>query len=118
MFLADHGLRLNEAVAQARAIYEKQPGNIRAADALSWALSKTGRHEEALGYSREATRLGSADPLLLFRAGMINFASGNRAAARDMLSRALDANPRFSVLHADEAESALAELNATVERGR
>jgi tetratricopeptide (TPR) repeat protein len=118
LFLADHDLRLDEAVAQARAIYEKQPGSVRAADVLSWALYKTGRYDEALVYSREAVRLGTKDPLLLFHAGVINFGAGNYDAARDLLERAVDTNPRFSVLHAEEAAVILADLNVAVRDGR
>ena len=118
LFLADHDLRPDEAVAQARVIYDKQPGSIRAADVLSWALYRTGQNNEAAVYSREALRLGTQDPLLLFHAGMIDRALGNNDTALDYLSRAVDANPRFSVLYADEAADALAELNAAVRRGQ
>jgi tetratricopeptide (TPR) repeat protein len=117
IFLADHpsgGGRLEDALYQAQAGYAARPASIAAADALAWALYKAGRLEEALVYSKEAVRLGTADPLLLFHAGMINFEAGNHDVARDYLSRAVDANPRFSVLYADEAAGALADLNASV----
>jgi len=118
LFLADHDLRLDEALAQAQTAYQVQPGSIRAADALSWALYKAGRYDEAGVYSRAALRLATQDPLLLFHAGMISHESGDEVDARGYLSRALDANPRFSVLHADEAVGVLAELNASVRDGR
>jgi tetratricopeptide (TPR) repeat protein len=118
LFLADHDLRLDEALAQAQTAYHAQPGSIRAADGLSWALYKAGRYDEAAVYSRAALRLGTQDPLLLFHAGMISHESGDDDDARGYLSRALGANPRFSVLHADEAASLLAELNASVRVGR
>ena len=114
LFLADHGLRLDEALAQAQAIYARQPGSVRAADALSWALYKTGNYDEAAAYSKDALRLGTEDPLLLFHAGIISHESGDQEAAREHLSRLMDQNPRFSVLHADEAASVLEELNAAV----
>jgi len=94
-------------VTQAREVYLKQPGNVRAADVLSWALYKSGQYEEAMGYSQEALRLGTRDALMLFHAGMINDKLGNGAAAREYLSRALEINPGFSVLYADQAARSL-----------
>ena len=118
LFLADHDLRLEDALNRAQAAYAARPASIAAADALAWALYKAGRHQEALVYSKEAVRLGTRDPLLLFRAGMINYRAGDPDLAHDYLSRAVDANPRFSILFADEAANVLAELNATVRVGR
>jgi tetratricopeptide (TPR) repeat protein len=117
LFLADHPSaegRLEDGLDQAQAAYAARPASIAAADALAWALHRTGRDGEALVYSRKAVRLGTKDPLLLFHAGMINYQAGNRDDARDYLSRAVEANPRFSVLYAAEAASVLAELNAAV----
>jgi tetratricopeptide (TPR) repeat protein len=118
LFLTDHDLRPNESLAQARAIYALQPGSVRAADALSWALSKAGLYDEATVYSREALRLGTKDPLLLFHAGMISHRAGDHEAAREHLSLLIDRNPRFSVLHAGETAGVLAELNAAVRERR
>jgi len=114
LFLADHDLRLDEAVAEARSVYEARPGSVRAADVLSWALYKAGAYDEALVYTKEAVRLGTQDPALLFHAGMINYRAGNRETARDNLSRALEINPRFSVLYSEEAASTLEKLQSAV----
>ena len=118
LFLADHDLSLDEALAQAHAAYEAQPGSIRTADVLSWALYKSAHYDEAAVHSKEALGLGTQDPLLLFHAGMISHELGDDDEAREYLSRALDANPRFSVLYADEAAGVLAELNKSVRNGR
>jgi tetratricopeptide (TPR) repeat protein len=121
LFLADHPSgegRLDEPLAQAETAYQARPGSIRAADALSWVLYKAGRYEEAAVYSKEALRLGTQDPLLLFHAGMISHQSGDDDGARVYLSNAMKLNPRFSVLHADEAAAVLAELNSSVRAGR
>ncbi|TMG09358.1 MAG: hypothetical protein E6I02_01530, partial [Chloroflexi bacterium] len=107
LFFADHDLKLDDAVTQARDVYLRQPGNIRAADVLSWALYKSRQYEEAMAYSQEALRLGTRDALMLFHAGMINDKLGNRGAAREYLSRALEINPGFSVLYADQAARSL-----------
>jgi len=51
--------------------------------------------------------LGTRDALMLFHAGMINDKLGNRGAAREYVSRALEINPGFSVLYADQAARSL-----------
>ena len=115
LYLADHGLRPAEAVRQARAAYTARP-SIDAADTLAWALYRDGRAEEARIYTVEALRLGTADAVLLFHAGLIREATGDAAGAREALTRALALNPRFSALHADTAAAALARLEATAGR--
>ena len=116
-YLADHDLRLDEALQRARAAYAARPG-IDAADTLAWALYKNGRYPEALRYSDEALRLGSANPAFLYHAGLIREAAGELDGARAALGRALDLNPRFSVLHAGLAAAALERLEATAAGGR
>ncbi|TMB71158.1 MAG: tetratricopeptide repeat protein [Chloroflexi bacterium] len=111
LFFADHDLRLDDAVSQARAVYEQRSGSVPVADVLAWALYKDGRYDEGLGYSQEALRLGTRDSLLLFHAGMIEFRLGNHDKAREYLGAALQINPRFSVLYADEAAATLDDLD-------
>ncbi len=115
LFFADHDWRLDGAVRQAHAAYEQRP-SIHAADALAWALYKSGRYEEAQTYSQEALRLGTRDPLLLFHAGMIRYRLGDYGPARRFLEQALRTNPRFSVLYAGEAAETLEQLQSLVGR--
>jgi tetratricopeptide (TPR) repeat protein len=114
LFLADHDMRLEEAVDQAFTAYETHPNNIYTADALSWALHKAKRDEEALTYSEQAVRLGTQDPLLLFHAGMINFRAGKHETARGYLQLVMDTNPKFSPLYTSQAAATLEELNNLV----
>jgi len=115
IFLADRGERLDDAVAQATAVFGAQPGSIRAADALAWALHKSGRSAEALDYARQSLRLGTRDNLILFHAAMIERTTGDPARARVMLQQIADANPMFSLVYAHEAADALAELTYLAE---
>lgn len=107
-FLADHG-SATEAVKKARDGYASRP-SVHGADTLAWALYRNGEIVEAQRYAREALRIGSRDALVLFHAGMIEKAAGNTEEARALLQQVVNVNPRFSVLHAGEAEAALAEL--------
>jgi hypothetical protein len=83
---------------------------VTSADAYSWALYRAGRIEAAARFSVEAMRLGSADPLFLYHAGMIARANGDLLRARTLLTRLLERNPRFSPLYAPRAARALRSL--------
>ncbi len=115
LFFADHDLDIGEAVRQARAAYADRP-SVQAADVLAWALYKSGQYEEARAYSQEALRLGTQDALMLFHAGMIYDRLGEYEEARNHLERAVEMNPRFSVLYADTAADTLQELQSVVRR--
>jgi len=53
-------------------------------------------------------RLNTKDAVLLYHAGMIENALGNRSDAKKLLKRALDLNPAFDLLQAEIARKALA----------
>ena len=112
LFEVDHGRNLDNAVKQAEAGYKRHP-SIRAADVLAWTLFKMGNVSEAAHYSTESLRLGTKDALLLFHAGMIQSALGNRDAAIGYLQAALTINPHFSLLYANQAQAELTHLQAT-----
>jgi Tfp pilus assembly protein PilF len=56
--------------------------------------------------------LGTRDARLYYHAGMIALQLDNEAQAREYLEQALEINPHFSVLYADEARTTLEELQA------
>lgn len=108
LFEADHGDR-NRAVDLARRAWKAAP-SVRSADAVGWALTRSGRSSDGLAWARRALRLGSRDPLILTRAGLSARAAGRQREARRYLRRALRANPRFSVVWAPRARTALRSL--------
>jgi tetratricopeptide (TPR) repeat protein len=105
---ADHG-DPDAALRYASAAYEATP-TIRAADAMAWALHRLGRDKEARTRSKEALRLGSVDPIVLYHAGAIEAALGDSAAARRHLELALRTDPGFSAIAVAEARRLLAGL--------
>ncbi|HLO28034.1 MAG TPA: tetratricopeptide repeat protein [Anaerolineales bacterium] len=109
LFNADHDQGLNTTLALARTAYANRP-SIYGADVLAWTLYKTGNYTEAKKYSEEALALGTKDALKLFHAGMIALKLGDKAQARGYLERALEINPHFSILYADEASRTLQTL--------
>lgn len=107
MFWADHDTRLDEALEVA--LRERAARrDIYTADLLAWCLYRKGRYAEAKASMGEALRLGTRDPRLLFHAGMIAVATGDRAGGAKYLRQALAINPSFDVLQADAARRALA----------
>jgi tetratricopeptide (TPR) repeat protein len=110
-FEADHG-DAEAAVERLEAEWQRQPG-IAVADALGWALYRTGDHEEALRFAAIATdgeHGGVRSAPHLFHLGMIERALDQEGAARRHLREALMINPYFSPLRAPEARRALADL--------
>jgi tetratricopeptide (TPR) repeat protein len=105
LFEADHGDR-GRAVDLARRAWRTAP-SVRSADAVGWALTRSGRPGDGLAWARRALKLGSRDPLILTRAGLSARAAGQDREARRYLRRALQANPRFSVVWAPRAHEAL-----------
>ena len=68
LFEADHGSP-RRALDLARRAWAAAP-SVRSADALGWALTRSGRPAAGLAYARKALRLGSRDPLFLSHARM------------------------------------------------
>lgn len=106
LFRADHGLRVDLAMAAAREEWRRRQ-SIQVADVLSWTLYAGGRYQEALRYADRALRLGTENAVFFYHRGMIERALGRDHAARRDLARALDINPNFSILWSAEAKRAL-----------
>jgi tetratricopeptide (TPR) repeat protein len=108
VFEASHGSRVR-GVQLARRAWAAAP-SVRSADALGWALTRAGRPAEGLRYARKALRLGSRDPLFLYRAAVAARAAGSDGLAQAWLRRALADNPRFSPLYGPRAARMLEAL--------
>ncbi|MFG2802802.1 tetratricopeptide repeat protein [Streptomyces pseudovenezuelae] len=116
---ADHG-DPSSAVRRLRAEWLRQPG-IAVADALGWALHRSGQDREALRYARIATDQvhggGVRSALYAYHLGMIEWASEQSAPARRHLQEALRINPWFSPTRVREAREALAALGDVPDTG-
>ncbi|HEY6058690.1 MAG TPA: tetratricopeptide repeat protein, partial [Candidatus Limnocylindrales bacterium] len=108
LFEADHGDPV-VALELARDAYRERP-TIKASDALAWALYRNGRLGEARDRLGESLRLGTRDPVLLYHAGMIEAAAGDRKHARAHLQAALDLDAGFSATGAAAARRTLLAL--------
>ena len=105
----DHDMNLAEALRIAENEYERQK-DIYTADTLAWSLYKSGRFEEAKKLSDRALSLNTRDARLYYRAGMITLALGNRAAARNLLNKAIRLNPEFDLRQSEAARTELLQL--------
>lgn len=108
---ADHG-DPRTALSAARAEWDRRH-SVHTADALAWALHRSGRSEEALPHARRATATGYRNAAFLYHRGMIEHATGHDGDARRSLTAALELNPGFSPLGARAARAALKDLEAT-----
>ncbi|MEU3609337.1 tetratricopeptide repeat protein [Streptomyces sp. NPDC035033] len=106
---ADHGAPA-AAVARLRAAWAKGHRSPAVADALGWALYRSGKAEEALPYARRAVDEGPRSAPFTYHLGEVERALGRTGPARRHLEEALRIHPAFSPLHAPRAEAALAEL--------
>jgi tetratricopeptide (TPR) repeat protein len=103
MIYASEGVEPEEAVRLARA-EKAQRGDIYTDDALGWALFRAGRVQEAKQSAVLARRLGTKDARLLFHQGAIELAAGDAITGRKLIAEALDLNPKFDPLEAEQAQ--------------
>ena len=108
VFEADYGSPAR-ALAMARRAYAEAPA-VQRADALGWALTRTGHPAEAIRYAREAMRLGGYDPTFLYHGAIAAKEAGQDALARRWLRRLLRDHTGFSPLLEPRAQRALAKL--------
>ncbi len=106
LFQVDHGIRLGEALKRARTAQMERP-SIDGDDVLAWALARNGRCTEALGWSKQALRLGTQDAVKFFHRAEIERCLGRDAEARSWYARAVALNPHFSFLFSAKAKAAL-----------
>jgi len=106
---ADQDVKLDEALAIAEKEHATRK-DIFTADIYAWCLYKTGNLQAAQNIINEALRLKTKDARIFYHAGMIEKGLGNKKAAADYLLKALQTNPSFDVLQAENAKAALQEL--------
>jgi tetratricopeptide (TPR) repeat protein len=105
LFEADHGDPA-VAVRVLRTAWEKAK-NVQVADALAWALHRSGDEVSALEYTKRATDQGLRSAEFSYHRAEIERAVGDEASARRYLQEALRTNPSFSPVRAPRARSAL-----------
>ncbi len=108
LYEADHG---DPAAAVRRLSQEwTRHKSVQVADALGWALYKSGEYTEALEYAKKAMEPGLRSAEFAYHRAMIERVLGDEAGARRHLEEALRTNPYFSPLRGPLAKEALEAL--------
>lgn len=108
LYEADHG---DPAAAVRRLSAEwSRHKSVQVADALGWALHKSGDDVAALEYAKKAAEPGVRSADFAYHRAMIERGLGDEAATRRHLQEAMRTNPRFSPLRVPAAKEALAAL--------
>lgn len=108
MFYLDHNRHLDKALQLAETEI-KDHQSIEAYTTLAWAYYKHKRYPEAEKALLKALRLNTQDALLFYRAGKIYQALGDKKRARHYLFSAVNLNPSFHPLYAEEAYRSLSQ---------
>lgn len=109
IFDLDHTPNPSATLEQLKVLYANRP-TTKAADALAWAYYLTGDIDNARIHAAEALRLGSQDPNMLYHAGKIAAAAGQKDEARRFLGNAMRLNPRYSLLYSADLAKSYQEL--------
>jgi tetratricopeptide (TPR) repeat protein len=108
-FYSDHNRNTEEAL-QLALTELKYRKDVYGYDAAAWAHYKNGNYNEAQEFITQTLALGTRDANLYYHAGMIALALDDKAQARMYLDEALEINPHFSILLADDAREILLTL--------
>ncbi len=106
LFYADHDRNLDEALRLAEKELEIRK-DIYTYDIVGWVYYKNKRYPDAEAAMKEALKLGTKDPRLLYHAGMVAKALGKEKEARRLFKRALKLNPCFHPLYTKSARQSL-----------
>ncbi|WP_328888812.1 tetratricopeptide repeat protein [Streptomyces sp. NBC_00316] len=109
-FEADHG-DASAAVELLRAEWNRQHHSAAVADALAWALHRSGDSQSALEYAQQAAATGGRTALYAYHLGMIEQRLKKYGQAGRHLKEALSLNPHFNPLSAPKAQKALQALD-------
>jgi tetratricopeptide (TPR) repeat protein len=90
--LADQDRQLDEASTLVRAALTQMPDSAAVLDSMGWVLFRQGRLPEALEYLKRASALGEESEIDL-HLGEVQWAMGDRAAARKTWQQALERRP-------------------------
>lgn len=105
---SEHGGDAEEALRLAQVAKEAAPDDPYVSDTLGWVLYKRGVYQRALSLLKESAARLPQNASVHFHLGMTHYKLGDKPAARQALSRALELNAGFS--GADEARRVLTEL--------
>ena len=90
--------------------YNRRPDNIDVNETVAWCYYCKGDYAKAVPYIKEALRTHSKNPILLSRAALIYFKSGNTQLAKNTIAETSLQNPYIDPALKTEAEKTLVNL--------
>ncbi len=100
----------DKALEHAMLEYNRRPENIDVNETVAWVYYNKGEYDKALPYIKTALKTNSKNPVLLSRAGLIYFKSGEKQLAKSMLQEASVANSYVGYNLKAETSSAMQSL--------
>ncbi len=82
----------DKALEHALLEYNRRPDNIDVNETVAWVYYNRGEYDKALPYIKVALKTNSKNPVLLGRAGLIYFKSGDKQQAKTLLQEAIASN--------------------------
>jgi tetratricopeptide (TPR) repeat protein len=104
LFLSNHDRSPERALELAEADLQTRHDS-GAFDTLAWALYRNGRYDEAREASDQALAIGTSDAVAYYHAGVISLALGETDRGTSEIETALEMNPFFNPLLAEQARS-------------
>ncbi len=84
--------KVDKALEHAMLEYNRRPDNIDVNETVAWVYYNKGEYDKAIPYVKAALKTNSKNPVLLSRAGLIFFKSGEKQLAKSMLQEASATN--------------------------
>ncbi len=101
----------DKALEHAMTEYNRRPNNIDVNETVAWCYYNKGDYAKAVPYINVALRTHSKNPILLSRAALIYFKSGNTQLAKNTIAETSLQNPYIDPELKIEAEKNLTSLN-------
>jgi tetratricopeptide (TPR) repeat protein len=100
----------DKALEHAMMEYNRRPANIDVNETVAWVLYNKGEYAKAVPYINVAMRTRSKNPVLLSRAALIYYKSGNEQLAKTTIRETWLQNPYIDQPLRTEAEKTIADL--------
>lgn len=82
----------DKALEHALAEYNRRPANIDVNETLAWVYYNRGEYTKALPYMKVSLKTHSKNPVLLSRASLVFYKTGDKQLAKSLLQEASSAN--------------------------